>query len=356
MNDKKKSLSRRQFLKKSSVGLATASALPILSNCTLPTDTNQNNSNIIHTEDLPGPSRNKEDPLPRDSNSIKNMFAQRKLGKTELDISLLAFGGGSQFMYSPDGEWQSILERAVEVGVNLFDTAWNYGNGQSEVRFGEVLNNYRDQVYVCTKVDARDSEGSIEQFEGSLLRLKMDYVDILLMHAISAVDDISVIENGVYKELVKFKNEGKAKYIGFSVMLEDDLPVARSLIENLEFDVVLGIINPVNRFGNCSSLLPLVQEKNIGFLSMKAIRNIVSDDVTARELIYYALDKEGVTATVIGHQNLENLEENIEIVNQYPSVSSIGDNWGALERKLEKFADTHTPVWTLPGYHDGMLV
>ena len=356
MKDKKKSVSRRQFLKKSSAGLAIASAFPIFSNCTNPSEANQNKMDDTQTDDNPGPPRKKEDPLPRDSKPNKNLLGQRVLGKTGLEISLLAFGGGSQFMNSPDGEWQPILERAVEVGVNMFDTSWNYGDGQSEVRYGEMLNNYRDQVNICTKVDARDSEESKKQFEGSLQRLKMDYVDILMMHAISANDDISVIENGVYKELVKFKNEGAAKYIGFSVMLEDDLPVARSLIENLDFDVVLGIINPVGRFGNCSSLLPLVQEKNIGFLSMKALRNMVSEEVTAKELIPYALDKEGVTATVIGHQTIENLEENIEIVNQYVSVSTIRDDWGALERKLDKFAETHTPVWTLPGYHDGMLV
>ncbi len=356
MKDKNKSISRRQFLKKSSIGFATASAFPILSNCSLPSDTNQNKSEVTHAEDTPAPSRKKEDPIPRDSNPTESLLGQRVLGKTGLNVSLLAFGGGSQFMNSNDDEWLPIIERAVEVGVNVFDTSWNYGDGQSEVRYGEVLNNYRDQVYVCTKVDARGSEESKQQFEGSLQRLKMDYVDILMMHAISANDDISVIENGVYKELVKFKSEGTAKYIGFSVMLEEDLPVARSLIENLDFDVILGIINPVGRFGNCSSLLPLVQEKNIGFLSMKALRNMVSDEVTAKELISYALDHEGVTATVIGHQNIENLEENIEIVKDYASVSCIRDNWGALERKLEKYAKTHTPVWTLPGYHDGMLV
>lgn len=356
MKNKKKLVSRRQFLQKSTAGLASVSALPILSSCALPSDINHNNLDETPTDDNPGPKEKKEDTLPRDSNQSKNMFTQRSLGKTGLDISLLAFGGGSQFMYSPDGQWEQILERAVEAGVNLFDTAWNYGDGQSEVRFGEVLNNYRDQVYICTKVDARDSETSIQQFEGSLQRLKMDYVDILMMHAISDYDDISVIENGVYKEMVKYKNEGKANFIGFSVMLEEDLPVARSLIENLDFDVVLGIINPVGRFGNCSSIVPLIQEKNIGLLSMKALRNIVSAEVSANELISYALDQEGVTATVIGHQSIEYLEQNIEIVNQYSPVSSIRDGWGALEKKLDKFAETHTPVWTLPGYRDGMLV
>jgi hypothetical protein len=120
--------------------------------------------------------------------------------------------------------------------------------------------------------------------------------------------------------------------------------------------VVLGIINPVGRFGNCADLLPLVNEKNIGFLSMKALRNMVSQSTTAKELIFYALDKQGVTSAVIGHHGLPNLNENIEIVKEFSKVSCLRKDWGALEKKMEKFADTHRPVWTLPGYRDGMLV
>ena len=75
------------------------------------------------TEDKPGPPRKKEDSLPQDSNRNKDILTKRTLGKTGLDVSLLAFGGGSQFMNSDDGEWQPILERAVEVGVNMYDTS-----------------------------------------------------------------------------------------------------------------------------------------------------------------------------------------------------------------------------------------
>ena len=156
--------------------------------------------------------------------------------------------------------------------------------------------------------------------------------------------------------MVKFKDEGTTKFIGFSVMLEEDLPVAKAIIENFDVDVVLGIINPVGRFGNGADLLPIVNEKNIGFLAMKTLRNMVSQENTAKELIAYALDKKGVAGAVIGHHGLQNLEENIQIVNEYTKVTSLRKDWGALEKRMEQFADTHTPVWTLPGYHDGMMV
>ncbi len=356
MKRKNQTISRREFFKNSSMGLVTASALPFILQCSknpevsaLEPEVNEDEKRKIYEDDG-------NDPVPPDPQPKEEQLETRTLGKTGMKVSRLSFGGGSQFMNNNDGEWEPIMELALAVGVNYFDTAWNYGDGKSERRFGEILNNHRNSVYVATKLDARESEESKQQFAGCLDRLNMDYVDVLMMHAISQYDVLSTIENGVYKELVKFKDEGTAKFIGFSVMEEEDLPMAKSIIENLDVDVILGIINPVGRFGNCADLLSIVNEKNIGFLAMKTLRNMVNQDTTAKELIAYALDKEGVTGAVIGHYGLQDLEENIEIVKEYTKVSCLRKDWGALEKRVELFSETHTPVWTLPGYRDGMMV
>jgi hypothetical protein len=73
-------------------------------------------------------------------------------------------------------------------------------------------------------------------------------------------------------------------------------------------------------------------------------------------LITYALDKENVSAAVIGHHGIDKLEENISIVNEYATDTSVPYDWGALERKINKYVENRKPVWTLPGYHDGMMV
>lgn len=347
-------ISRRQFLKQSSMGIAAASSLPVISSCVSPLETPVTSNVVAGNEKNPGKDRGPAPP--EDSEPPVKLIDRRQLGKTGLNVSLLAFGGGSFFMTNEDGVWELLLERAIQAGVNYFDTAWNYGDGESEIRFGEVLNEYRQDLYIATKLDAREGDESKQQFEGCLNRLKMDYVDVLMMHAISKNDDITTIENGVWKEMTRYKEEGSAKFIGFSVMLEEDLPVARSLIEKFDVDVVLGIINPVNHFGNCSDLIPLIREKDIGLMSMKALRDIVSTEVSAKELIFYALDKEGVAGTIIGHVGLANLEENISTVQEYSNVSCLRKDWAALEEKLEKFTAVHTPAWTLPGYRDGRCI
>jgi aryl-alcohol dehydrogenase-like predicted oxidoreductase len=348
MKNKDDTISRRRFLKQSSIGLAAASGIPALA---------RGSEEVKTPESVP--EENKCDSTRIDSAAVKskaNEMPRQILGKTGLSVSMLAFGGGSQFMKNESDKWQPIVERAIEAGINLFDTCWNYGGGDSEVRFGESLNKYRDKIYVCTKLDARGSGESKEQFEGCLKRLKMDYVDILFIHAVGKKDDLKEIENGVYKEMLKFKDEGTIKFIGIAAMKEKDMPVAKSLIEKLDIDVFLGIINPMKKFGNCTELIPLIIEKNIGLIAMKTVRGLVDEKTTAKELITYALDKKGVNCAVVGHHGIEKLEENITIVKEYAANKDIQYNWRGLEDRLEKFAQTHTPVWSLPGYHDGMLV
>jgi len=305
MQKGKNLISRRQFVKRTSLAISAASGLPLLSNCTKGT----NSPETVADENKGFNDKEKIGGNHPPRHTFEEGIARRVLGKTGLNVSLLAFGGGSLFMLSDEKDSESMLVRAVEAGINLFDTSWDYGDGQSEVRFGNALNQYRDQVYISTKLDARDSEGAKKQFEGCLSRLKMDYVDVLMMHAISKDDKLSTIENGVYKELVKFKEEGSAKFIGFSVMTEEDLPVAKSLIDNLDIDVVLGIVNPLSNFGNCSPLVPFLQEKNIGLLGMKVIRKLLDNQTTAKELITYALDRDYVSSTMISHEDINKLNE-----------------------------------------------
>ncbi|MEN8192135.1 MAG: aldo/keto reductase [Bacteroidota bacterium] len=324
MSNKKNSISRRNFIKKTSTSIAAISALPFLETCETP----------------------KNPP----------MKTHRILGKTGIKASLLGFGGGSQFMKNGEEEWQPLLERAIESGVNIFDTCWDYGGGESEIRYGKVLNKYRDKIHIMTKIDERGAEGARKQFEGSLERLQMDYVDILLMHQINKTDDYSVIENGVYKEMLKLKEEGLVKHIGFSTMKESDHPLATNILENLDIDVVFGIINPVKRFGNTKPLLPLIKEKNIGFIAMKTVRGIVSGETTAKELIPYALDTESVASAIIGHHGVDKLEENIGIINEYEASKDKKQDYSNLEKRMNEYYANHTPVWALDGYHDGMMV
>jgi aryl-alcohol dehydrogenase-like predicted oxidoreductase len=284
----------------------------------------------------------------------------RTLGATGLEVSTLSFGGGSQFLRNEDGDWEMMLERALELGVNYFDTSSSYQYGASmtsEERFGEILSPIRDRVLIATKFDSRDPSGAMREFEKSLQRMKTDYVDVLLIHALVPSDDVSALEGGVYAELRRLKEEGSVRFIGFSSM--DSAERSREAIEKLEFDVALLAMNPTGYGEFVSQTLPVARAKNVGVLAMKVMRDIVGSEATPEELLRYALAQEGVATALIGHHGIETMEENIRIVRALGAEASsemAGPERERLEARLAHMAGPHALCWARPGYVDGRVV
>src|SRR3990172_5366045 len=115
----------------------------------------------------------------------------RVLGKTGLRVSEIGFGCGNiggLIIRAPFEERLAAVNRAIELGINYFDTAAAYGNGQSESNLGEVLAAIKTKVTVATKFginreDMGDIKGAVRRsLEASLQRLKKDSVDILQLH------------------------------------------------------------------------------------------------------------------------------------------------------------------------------
>ena len=116
---------------------------------------------------------------------------KRKLGKTGLDVSLLGFGcgavGGLMVGGTPADQERAVA-RALELGINYFDTAAQYGNGRSEENLGRVLKALKPEIYVGTKVRLPPTEpgqigGAIAAaLEASLARLQLERVDLYQFH------------------------------------------------------------------------------------------------------------------------------------------------------------------------------
>src|SRR5690349_20239154 len=103
---------------------------------------------------------------------------KREFGKTGLKLSIIGLGGGSNYLKANDEEAQKILQRAVELGVNYFDTAAQYGNRASEKRYGQYLSTVRDKVHIGSKTQDRTYDGAMKSVEESLKNLKTDHLDI----------------------------------------------------------------------------------------------------------------------------------------------------------------------------------
>jgi len=318
-------LSRRQFVRNSAVGLAV-SAAGITSSCS----------------QMPGVSK-------------KPKMPTRTLGRTGLPVTILTYGGGSQFTAMDDGQWEPHMERAVEMGINLFDTSPGYqwtASMSSEERFGKILPRYRKKILLSTKIDSRDVTVAMQEFDRSLKRFKTDCIDILMIHGINKDDDPADLEK-IYERMHRLKEEGTVRFIGFTAM--NDGPYARDMLRKMNPDVVILTLNATKFTSMAEEALPAARQLNTGVLAMKVMRNIVGEKATARELLQYAWTEQGVATAVIGHNGIEPLEENYRLAMEFGEKGKVASvDRKELETRLAPLAGPHALCWARPDYNDGM--
>ena len=181
----------------------------------------------------------------------------RILGKTGLKVSVLSFGCGAVGGLMVKGtscDQERAVVRAMEFGINYFDTAPMYGNGESERNLGRVLKNLnRPKVYVGTKVwldGTSDIARNIaDSLEASLQRLGQDSVDLFQLHnpiSDSGRDgtlDPKTVREQVLPAFERLRQQGKARYIGFTAL--GDTPAIHSVVEAFDSaQVSYNLLNP----------------------------------------------------------------------------------------------------------------
>ncbi len=205
----------------------------------------------------------------------------RILGKTELKVSEIGFGGwqigGSQWGDQKEKDSIDALNAAIERGVNFIDTAAGYGDGKSEKIIGELIKRRSENILVCTKTPPEDGPWppspyckAEERYPEKYLRknveerikiLGVDKLDILLLHTWTRrwnEDPTPLLI------LNKLKNEGKISFIGVSTP-EHDQNSINDLIRNGLIDVAEIIYNIFDQ-EPAAQLLPLAKKYNTGII------------------------------------------------------------------------------------------
>ncbi|MBM3648862.1 MAG: aldo/keto reductase [Alphaproteobacteria bacterium] len=184
---------------------------------------------------------------------------RRRLGRTGLDVSVLGYGAGAVgglFTKGDARDQERAVARAIEAGVNYFDTAPLYGNGESERNLGRVLRVLKADVVVGTKVrlaaeHRADVAGGIARsMDESLKRLGRDHVDLFQLHNPLVAGDggdklaIEIALDAVAPALDKLKRAGKTRFIGFSAVGET--AALLRAVESRLFDTVQVVYNALN--------------------------------------------------------------------------------------------------------------
>jgi len=161
------------------------------------------------------------------------------LGKTGIEVGELSFGslilGWLQADMTPE-EGIPAIEKALELGVNFYDTAQSYGT-QGHLRAG--LGNRSGDVIIATKTHERTREGAEKAFEESLRELDRDYIDIYDFHLIDSARDLSA-RQAVLDYLLELRKQGRIRAIGASV---HKVEAARVVAEHPDIDIVFPVLN-----------------------------------------------------------------------------------------------------------------
>ena len=206
------------------------------------------------------------------------LVTKNKIEKHGIDVSLLGFG----CMRYPtvDGKIdeahaEKMLDAAYAAGINYFDTAYPYHNGESEPFTGKILNKYpRESYYLATKLPCwlvETLDDAKRLFEEQLKRLDKDYVDFYLLHALGKERWEKMRDLGVVEYLDEMKAAGKIKYLGFS--FHDEYEVFEDIVMYKDWDfcqIQLNFMDADEQAGMKG--YKLCEERNIPMVIMEPIK------------------------------------------------------------------------------------
>jgi len=180
--------------------------------------------------------------------------------------------GGIVVMGGSQKDADDRVAEAVSAGVNYFDVAPSYGDGEAEEKLGPALRPYRKNSFLACKTMERSAAGAEKELQRSLERLKTDYLDLYQFHAVTSMEDVNRIfaPGGAAELFIRARRDGLLRYIGFSAHSES---AALAMMDHLPFDSILFPFNFVcfsrGNFG--PRVLRRAKEKGVARLALKAM-------------------------------------------------------------------------------------
>lgn len=245
----------------------------------------------------------------------------RPLGRTGQDVSILGLGGHHVAVSGSESAARRLVATALEEGITFFDTAESYGGGNSERWLGTALGRDRKRVFLMTKTFAlreRSTESARRHLEGSLARLKTDYLDLWQLHSVRSVADVdrAFRPGGAMEFLLEAQRQGTVRHVG--VTGHADPAANRRALDywdrGFRFDTMQLPLNPLDwhQRSFTREVLAELERRGIGVIAMKtsADGRLLRDGLcTAAECQRYVWSLPVATA-VVGMERPELVREN----------------------------------------------
>lgn len=285
---------RRQFLRKSILGISGAALLPGIAKGSF-------TQQVSLSQDLPS----------------------RVLGKTGIKTPLISLGAAN----SSDA---GLIRAAYEAGIKLFFSATYYGEGKNEMLVGEALKGLpRDSFVIGTAVPAGgmdmrtgkftsgfDTEAYLRKAEGSLQRFGLDYVDIFLFPYAGKRE--TVMNEGVLKAMEQLKKQGKTRYLGIASH-SDTEEALKAAADSGIYDVAMIAYNfKAQNKDSLNSAIDYATKAGMGIVAMKttagAFNNKSGPALNSDAALKWALQNEHIASIVSGMSTVEQLKKNLSMI------------------------------------------
>jgi aryl-alcohol dehydrogenase-like predicted oxidoreductase len=250
---------------------------------------------------------------------------KRKLGRTGVDVTILGLGGeGVLRTYGYDKEAEDLIHRAIDLGINYFESARAYSG--SESYYGNSLRERRKEIFLTSKSHARSKKGAQLHLQETLRNMKTDHLDLWQVHDVRTDKEMEEIfsPHGALEAFVEAKDKGLVRFIG--VTGHHDPLITKRCLQRFDFDTVLIPVNPAEPAykSYLTEVIPQAKKKGMGIVGMKVYFRGFVDKLpwfeTMEPFFRFALSQPIATA-VIGCDDVEQLEKNVKFAESFSPMT-----------------------------------
>jgi aryl-alcohol dehydrogenase-like predicted oxidoreductase len=267
----------------------------------------------------------------------------RILGKTGREVTLFALGGeGVLRTYGQEQDAHQVIQRALDLGINYFDSAPAYAGCLDYL--GANLGERRKDVFLASKTADRSRDGSLKILDDTLRRLRTDHLDLWQLHDIRTRSEVRQIfsDQGAIHALLEARADGRVRHLGLTG--HHDPAVLIDAMARFDFDTVLIPLNcaDVHRLSFLRDVVPVAAAKGTAVIAMKVysagLLALPGLPIAAGEALRYALSLDGVACAIVGCRTPDEVEENAKAVRRFVPLDA------NRRQEIEKiFSD---PRWT----------